>query len=263
MPIFDAAEPAALDLLRAFVEGPTAGPWPSTAAKTTAELAALNHPGLALAGGAGERELGVGVGGVGAADAPSLAGWSPSAVARTASGLFPHQLRTVKWMEAVERGVGGRGGGGGGGGAGAGGGGGGGDTVYTGGGEGGGGGDDSDDDDRSEALTRPVSFGGRVLHPSGLEHLEGEDSEEVNYPNNLIKYPNNLLNHPNNLQNYPNHILNFTPATPTSSGGGGAGGCPERRRRKQERGSLRHRAGYRRGVSRSPGCGRWLASRSR
>jgi hypothetical protein len=115
---------------------------------------------------------------VGSGDSAGIAAGfaSSGSLARTASGLFPHQLRTVKWMEAVEtcgraREAGGRGGVEGVEGASVGG------ADET--GLDGGVGEGGDDYDRSEAYTRPVLFGGRVLHPSGLEHLEGEDPDEV------------------------------------------------------------------------------------
>ena len=104
LPVFDAAEPPALDLLRSCAEGPTHGPFASTA--DDADRA--------------------------------------DRVARTAAGLFPHQLRTIQWMEGVESGDGASG-----------------------------------EDDRGEAPTTPVTLGSRVIHSCGLEHLAGEDPEEV------------------------------------------------------------------------------------
>ncbi len=115
--VFDHAEPPALDLLRAFVEGPTAAPSPSTrerdAERDSSASDALDEP---------ETET--------------------SNRVRNATGLFPHQARTVRWMASVERGAEG-------------------------------------DDDCGASLreAEPVRFGGRSLFPSGRETKTGEEGE--------------------------------------------------------------------------------------
>ena len=115
VPIFDAAEPPALDLLRAHVEGPVAPPFPSTV--ESAESAE-------------------------AAESSAAPSGSSSSRARCASGLFPHQTRTVRWMSAVERG-----------------------SADV----------DAYDDDVYDAAANPVVFAGRAMYPTGLEHRLGED----------------------------------------------------------------------------------------
>ena len=115
VPIFDAAEPPALDLLRAHVEGPVAPPFPSTV--ESAESAEAAESSVAPSG-------------------------SSSSRARCASGLFPHQTRTVRWMSAVERG-----------------------SADV----------DAYDDDVYDAAASPVVFAGRAMYPTGLEHRLGED----------------------------------------------------------------------------------------
>lgn len=140
LPIFDAAEPPALDLLRAHVEGPVAPPFPSTVdpvehTETTATVDASTASSASAASAASS-------------------GGSSSPRARCASGLFPHQTRTVRWMSSVERGsadvderdepadVDER--------------------------------DERDGDDEYDAA-RPVVFAGRAMYPTGLEHRVGED----------------------------------------------------------------------------------------
>ena len=76
--VFDHAEPPALDLLRAFVEGPTAAPSPSTRERDAERAEARDC--------SDESE-------------------TETARVRNAAGLFPHQARTVRWMASVERGA--------------------------------------------------------------------------------------------------------------------------------------------------------------
>jgi hypothetical protein len=69
IPLFHVDEPPALEMLRAYVEGPTSAAFPST------------HDG----------EM----------NRIEVTGSNPAWV-RTADGLFPHQARTARWMAAVE-----------------------------------------------------------------------------------------------------------------------------------------------------------------
>ena len=80
--VFDAAEPPALDLLRAFVEGPTAAPSPSTRERGAERL----EP---------ETET----------ETETETDGDKNARVRNAAGLFPHQARTVRWMASVECGA--------------------------------------------------------------------------------------------------------------------------------------------------------------
>jgi hypothetical protein len=68
-PLFHVDEPPALEMLRAYVEGPTSAAFPST---HDGEMNRIEVPG------------------------------SNPAWVRTADGLFPHQARTARWMAAVE-----------------------------------------------------------------------------------------------------------------------------------------------------------------
>ena len=77
--VFDAAEPPAMDLLRAFVEGPTAAPSPST--RESDARARLE-----------ETET----------ETETETDENRNARVRDAAGLFPHQARTVRWMASVE-----------------------------------------------------------------------------------------------------------------------------------------------------------------
>ena len=81
--VFDAAEPPALDLLRAFVEGPTAAPSPSTRESDAREREKKKED----------------------SETETETGDSRDARVRNAAGLFPHQARTVRWMASVERGA--------------------------------------------------------------------------------------------------------------------------------------------------------------
>ena len=69
VPLFHVDEPPALEMLRAYVEGPTSAAFPST------------HDG----------EM----------NRIEVTGSNPACI-RTAEGLFPHQARTARWMAAVE-----------------------------------------------------------------------------------------------------------------------------------------------------------------
>ena len=70
IPLFHVDEPPALEMLRAYVEGPTSAAFPST---HDGEMNRIEVPGS-----------------------------NPAWVGRTADGLFPHQARSARWMAAVE-----------------------------------------------------------------------------------------------------------------------------------------------------------------
>lgn len=115
LPLFDSSEPPALDLLRAFLEGPTAAPSPSS--YSDGNNNSNTH------------------------ENNNTSETNPKT--RNLTGLFPHQARTVLWMQSVEVGVEG-------------------------------------DDDEGASILNPVRFGGRLLYPSGREVQEKQHLEKEN-----------------------------------------------------------------------------------
>ena len=126
LPLFHTNEPTTLDLLRAFVEGPTAAPSPATT-----ETREFGFGGVNSGDGDGDDDVN---------------GETTTRAVRNLTGLFPHQARTVCWMESVEVGAAG-------------------------------------EDDESGAIREPVRFGKRLLFPSGREvrekYFDDEKADEA------------------------------------------------------------------------------------